>query len=161
MVDFLSGLRTTGEARNFDGKIVGVLRDVDGDLIAGKCLPDFVFYTCDEEDIISISGSEYEKKWLRSTCKKTGLEKAEDYIRYALMIGNPHYSTSEQITHILTFLQNDLRIEPAMDMLLQFLDLLTELNNNSNLWNNAGWKPGELSKVTKQLPTDPDTVPFD
>ena len=77
------------------------------------------------------------------------------------MIGNPHYSTSEQITHILTFLQNDLSIEPTMDMLRQFLDLLTALNNNSNLWNNAGWKPGELSKVTKQLPTDPDTVPFD
>ncbi len=49
MVKFLGKLKTDGRYRDFDGKPRGDILDLDGKLVAGKCLSDFACYTRTEQ----------------------------------------------------------------------------------------------------------------
>ena len=122
MADFLSKLKTDGVFKNYDGKPKGEILDIDGNPVKGK---------------------------LRRLYKKTALKKVQDYIRMDIQIGD-HNSNGiwDDLRYTLNYLGNDLGVVLTEKQIEQFVELYTNLNNHSHLWQNCGWKPHDLFRKT-------------
>ena len=149
MAEFLSKLKTDGVFKKYDGTPLGEILDIDGNPVKGKHLSDFVFYTHDEQFAIDYYKSEAKKKMLRRLYKETALKKVQDYIRTDIQIGD-HISNSilDDLRFTLNYLENDLGVVLTEKQLEQFVELYTNLNNHSHLWQNCGWKPHDLFRAT-------------
>ena len=77
MAEFLSKLKTDGVFKNYKGKPLGEILDVDGNPVKGKHLSDFVFFTHDEQFAIDYYKSEAKKEALRRLYKETALKKIQ------------------------------------------------------------------------------------
>ena len=140
---------TDGVFKNYDGKPKGEILDIDGNPVKGKYLSDFVFYTHDEQFVIDYYKSEAKKEALRRLYKKTALKKVQDYIRMDIQIGD-HNSNGiwDDLRYTLNYLGNDLGVVLTEKQIEQFVELYTNLNNHSHLWQNCGWKPHDLFRKT-------------
>ena len=152
MAEFLSKLKTDGVFKNYKGKPLGEILDVDGNPVKGKHLSDFVFFTHDEQFDIDYYKSEAKKEALRRLYKETAIKKILDYIRTDIQIGN-HYRNGigEDLHYTLNYLDNDLGVVLTEKQLEQFVELYTNLNNHSHLWQNCGWKPHDLFRATNNV----------
>ena len=152
MAEFLSKLKTDGVFKNYKGKPLGEILDVDGNPVKGKHLSDFVFFTHDEQFAIDYYKSEAKKEALRRLYKETAIKKILDYIRTDIQIGN-HYRNGigEDLHYTLNYLDNDLGVVLTEKQLEQFVELYTNLNNHSHLWQNCGWKPHDLFRATNNV----------
>ena len=152
MAEFLSKLKTDGVFKNYKGKPLGEILDVDGNPVKGKHLSDFVFFTHDEQFDIDYHKSEAKKEALRRLYKETAIKKILDYIRADIQIGN-HYRNGigEDLHYTLNYLDNDLGVVLTEKQLEQFVELYTNLNNHSHLWQNCGWKPHDLFRATNNV----------
>ena len=149
MAEFLSKLKTDGVFKNYKGKPLGEILDVDGNPVKGKHLSDFVFFTHDEQFAIDYYKSEAKKEALRRLYKETALKKVQDYIRMDIQISD-HYSNGilDDLRFTLNYLDNDLGVVLTEKQLEQFVEIYTNLNNHSHLWQNCGWKPHDLFRAT-------------
>ena len=149
MTEFMSKLKTNGVFKNHDGKPMGDILDIDGNPVIGKYLSDFVFYTRDEQFDIDYYKSESKKETLRQLYKETALKKIKEYIRIKIQLGNHfHAGLGDELHYTLNYLENDLGVVLTEKQLEQFVELYTNLNNHSHLWQNCGWKPHDLFRAT-------------
>ena len=149
MTEFLSKLKTNGVFKNHDGKPMGDILDIDGNPVIGKYLSDFVFYTRDEQFDIDYYKSESKKETLRQLYKETALKKIKEYIRIKIQLGNHfHTGLGDELHYTLRYLDNELGVTLTETQLEQFVELYTDLNNHSHLWQNCGWKPDDLFRAT-------------
>ena len=125
-------------------KMAEFLSDLKSDGVF-KMLSDFVFYTHLEQFEIDYYKSESKKETLRQLFKETALKKLLDYIRMNLQIGNHFYnSVADDLDYTLKFMEEELGVTLTEKQLEQFIELFTNLNNRSHLWQNCGWKPDDL-----------------
>ena len=149
MAEFLSKLKTDGVSKNYDGKPWGEILDIDGNPVMGKYLPDFVFYTHEEQFDIDYYKSEAKKETLRLLYKETALKKIQDYIRMKIQVSNRYSSgLGDELHYVLKYLDNQLGVTLTETQLEQFVENYTDLNNQSHLWQNCGWKPEDLFHAT-------------
>ncbi len=148
MVRFLSGLRTDGRYRDWEGKPKGVLLDLDGRPVAGKRLPEFALYTRSEQSDIEYFKSGAKKERLRREYAKTALEKVLDRIFTDLQTGGvlPDRSPGMSMQILLDLLCGDLGVSLTKAQAERLIGLYAELNNRSHLWLNRGWRPDEMGR---------------
>lgn len=147
MAEFLSDLKSDGVFKMHGGKTAEI-RDIEDNPIKGKRLSDFVFYTHLEQFEIDYYKSESKKETLRQLFKETALKKLLDYIRMNLQIGNHFYnSVADDLDYTLKFMEEELGVTLTEKQLEQFIELFTNLNNRSHLWQNCGWKPDDLFRA--------------
>ena len=146
MVLFLGNLKTDGRYRNYHGEVCGEILDLDGNPVAGKRLSDFVFYTQNEQFDIDYTKGEARKEKLRQEYKKTALDKILSHLFTDMQTGSAlqQISPSEILQFLLDFLSQDLGVELSMAAMERFLELYTDLNNHSHLWQNCGWRPDRM-----------------
>ena len=150
MRDFLKNLRTTGVYLDLDGKPAGKILDVDGRPVTGKKLSEFVFYTGTEQFDIEYYKSKSKTERMRAEYKKSALDKILDVIFINLQTGG--FLRDERFGELmgtaLSFISRELGVSLDMSQTERFCKLFTELNNRSNLWQNAGWRPCDLFDVS-------------
>lgn len=146
MVKFLSNLRTDGQFRNFDGEPYAEILDIDGKPVIGKKLSEFVFYTQDEQFDIDYYKAESKKKRMREEYRTTALDKILYRIRIYIQTGGYYKANmADMMDSLLKFIQRDLGVPLRRHQVETFVELFTNLNNDSHLWLNCGWSPSGLS----------------
>ena len=149
MTAFLSNLKSTGIFKTYGNDSSGEIQDIDGNPVKGKRLSDFIIYTQIEQVDINYYKSEYKKEALRHLYKKTSLNKIQDYIRTNIQIGSRlHRSFADDLSHTISFMDEFFGATMTQEQLEQFIELYTNLNNHSHLWQNCGWKPDDLFRAT-------------
>ena len=148
MVRFLSGLKTDGRYRGFDGKPRGDILDLDGNPVTGKCLSDFVCYTQDELFEIDYAKSDAKREKLRKEYRTTALDKVLYFVFRDIQTGGvlPGESPAETMQFLADFLSCDLGVQFTRAQKERFCELYSSLNNHSHLWLNCGWRPDELRR---------------
>ena len=135
MAEFLSDLKSDGVFKMHGGKTAEI-RDIEDNPVKGKRLSDFVFYTHLEQFEIDYYKSESKKETLRQLFKEN------------LQIGNHFYnSVADDLDYTLKFMEEELGVTLTEKQLEQFIELFTNLNNRSHLWQNCGWKPDDLFRA--------------
>lgn len=160
MVRFLSELKTDGRFKDYYGNPCGEILDIDGNPVAGKRLSDFVFYTQDEQFDIEYHKAEWKKERMREKYKTTALDKILSWIRIEIQTGGYilNDSMAETIRFLSEYINNSLGVSLRKRQLEKFIELYTDLNNNSHLWLNCGWSPGGLSEALGRGPVQSISV---
>lgn len=150
MRQMIEGLRTSGIGKNHKGEPTTELLDIDGNPVAGNRLADFVFYTSDEQFEIAYVKSEAKRQQLRNEYRTSAAEKVLERIEMYLMTGGVFRdeNMAQELEFLVNSLDRDFGVSLSQSQLMQFTELFMDLNNNSNLWLNCGWKPTELCKVS-------------
>ena len=82
-----------------------------------------------------------------------------DYIRMNLQIGNHFYnSVADDLDYTLKFMEEELGVTLTEKQLEQFIELFTNLNNRSHLWQNCGWKPDDLFRAANSGMPKSDSI---
>ena len=69
-----------------------------------------------------------------------------------LQIGNHFYnSVADDLDYTLKFMEEELGVTLTEKQLEQFIELFTNLNNRSHLWQNCGWKPDDLFRAANSI----------
>lgn len=159
-VQFLSKLKTDGQFKDYYGNPCGEIMDIDGNPAAGKRLFDFIFYTQDEQFDIEYHKAERKKERLREEYKTTALDKILSRIRIEIQTGGYilNDSAADMIHFLSQYITNDLGVPLSKCQLERFIELYTDLNNNSHLWLNCGWSPSGLSEAFGRGPVQSITV---
>ena len=151
---FLGRMKTNGKYKFFDEEPRGEILDLDGRPVAGKRLSEFVFYTQSELFEIDYAKRETEKERLRLVYSVTALDKLLDRIFIQIQTGG--YSTKDTLMDFISFLvrymDDDFGVALSQSQLETLLELLTNLNNNSHLWLNCGWRPIDLTRRSGGMP---------
>ncbi|MCR4962962.1 MAG: hypothetical protein K6B40_03685 [Firmicutes bacterium] len=153
MVRFLSCLTTDGQYKGLDGKPRGEILDIDGNPVAGKRLPEFVFYTQNEQHDIQYFKRESKKELLRQEYRQTALDKILYRFFIHLQTGEfvRRESTSGFLIMVARIMDEDFGVSLSQEQFDAFADLFTKLNNCSHLWIHRGWRPDELSQRSRAL----------
>ena len=147
MIRFLGNLKSDGHYKDYNGKTIGNISDIDGNPVKGKRLSDFVLCTQSERFDIEYHKSEAKKERLRREYKTTALDKIADRIRIEIQTdGYITASPADTIEFLTEYMDRELGAGLTMGQLEQFMELHTKLNNNSHLWLNCGWSPHGLSR---------------
>lgn len=146
----IEGLKTSGIGKNHKGDPTAELKDIDGKPVTGKRLADFVFYTSDEQFDIGYAKSEAKKQRLRNEYRISAAQKLLERIELYLMTGGVFRdeNMAQELEFLVKSLDRDFGVSLLQSQLMQFTELFMELNNNSNLWQNCGWKPTQLRKAS-------------
>ncbi len=117
--------------------------DENGNLIRGKRLDQFVYWSKSQKSLYSISTRKWEKEDIENENNLPVSEKIMRAFERFIQLGDARIRTSDFL---------ELRFEELKEMdvslsekqVNQFMQLYQNLNNYSRLWCNCGWAPEEL-----------------
>lgn len=150
MRTFIENLKTSGINKNFSGKPIGKITDLNGRPVKGKRLSDCIFYTYNEVADIDYTKSEVKKQKLREEFSITSAEKVLRRIQENIMTGGifRNDTPAHDLKFLIKFLDDDFGVDLSREQVERFVELYMNLNNSSNLWLNCGWSPEDLFRFS-------------
>lgn len=128
--------------------------DVNGRPIKGKSLRSFIFWDRNEQFMYDQAKRKWEKDTLLAEYNLIESEKIMRKIELNIRVGDPFISPALFIQTITERLEQ-VGVKLSPKQLDTFLQLYTDLNNNSRLWCNCGWTPAKLAQCAPadQMPS--------